>query len=149
MELRTQEVTVIEICIDGARVAVEKWRQFLLSPLGIYLYSTLTGAVGILILLMFFSMVLSPAALLILLPCIIAFNGAAAGYGLRDKCKSFPRIKTALTSIALLLSITGCTGIAVLQPWEPPITGLRSLLAIVFALSGTFFGAWIAKKKQG
>ncbi len=140
---------MIDICIDGAKVAVERWKQFLMSPLGIYLYSIITGTVGIIILLLFFSMVLSPAALLVLLPCIIiAFNGSTAGYGLLDKCSSFPRPATALASIALLLAIIGCTVIAVLQPWEPLISGLRSLLATLFALSGTFFGAWIAKKKR-
>ena len=139
---------MIDICIDGAKVAVERWKQFLMSPLGIYLYSIITGAVGIIILLLFFSMVLSPATLLVLLPCIIAFNGSTAGYGLLDKCSSFPRPATALASIALLLAIIGCTVTAVLQPWEPLISGLRSLLATLFALSGTFFGAWIAKKKR-
>ncbi|WP_319549924.1 hypothetical protein [Desulfogranum marinum] len=138
---------MIEMCIDGARTVVERWKQFLLSPLGIYLYSLITGAVGIVILLMFFSMVLSPAALLILLPGIIGFNGATAGYGLLDKCSSFPRPAIALTSISLLFAIIGCAVIAVLQPWEPPIAALRSLLATLFALSGTFSGAWIAKKK--
>lgn len=138
---------MIDICFDGARVVVERWKRFLLSPLGIYLYSSTTGAVGIAILLLFFSMVLSPAALLILLPCIIAFNGATAGYGLLNKCSSFPRPAIALASVALLLAIAGCAVIAVLQPWEPVIDGLRSLLAILFALSGTFFGAWIANKQ--
>lgn len=139
---------MIDICIDGARVAVERWKQFLLSALGIYLYSIITGAVGIVILLLFFSMVLSPAALLLLLPCIVAFNGAAAGYGLLDKYSNFPRPAVALASVALLLAIIGCTVIAVLQPWEPPIAGPRSLLATLFALSGTFCGAWIAKKNK-
>lgn len=140
---------MIDICIDGARVAVERWKRFFLSPLGIYLYSLATGAIGIAILLLFFSMVLSPAALLMLLPCIIAFNGATAGYGLLDKCSSFPRPAIALASVAILLAIIGCAVIAVLQPWEPVIDGLRSLLALLLALAGTFFGAWIAKKKQG
>lgn len=139
---------MIDMCFDGARVVVERWKQFLLSPVGVYLYSVVTGGLGIIILLVFLSMVLSPGALLILFPFIIAFNSASAGYGLVDKCSAFPRRKTALVTIAALCAATGCLAVTVLFPWEPLFDAVRYGLAAGASLTGVFFGAWIGGKNK-
>ncbi|WP_028585807.1 hypothetical protein [Desulfogranum mediterraneum] len=138
---------MIDICNNGTRLAGERWQQFLASPVGVYLYSVATAATGVIILLFFFSMVLSTGALLLLLPLIIAFNAAAAGYGLMDRCSAFPHPKMGLLSMSVLLAATGYLAIPVLFPWEPLLEASRAALSSGAALAGILFGAWIARKK--
>ncbi|WP_153306506.1 hypothetical protein [Desulfogranum japonicum] len=138
---------MIDICIDGARVVMERWRQFLLSPVGVYLYSLLTGSIGIVILMFFLSKVLSSGALLLLWPGIIAFNCASTGYGMINRLRSFPKANIALVSIAVLLTIVGIVSVVVLFPWESLFDWVRCVSGIVAAVGGTFFGSWIAAKK--
>ena len=38
---------MIDMCMDNARVAVERWKQFLQSPVGVYLYSVITGVIAL------------------------------------------------------------------------------------------------------
>ncbi len=139
---------MLDMCVDGARVAVERWRQFLLSPAGVYLYSLITGMIGVFILLFFLSKALSSAALLMLLPCIIAFNSASSGYGMINRHRSFPRAKPALFSIAALLAAAGCIASAYLFPWESVLNWVRWTVCTVAAMTGAFFGSWIAVKKH-
>ena len=52
-------------------------------------YSVLVGAVGTVILVAFFNMVVTPAASIKFLPVIIAFNAALTGYMVLEKTRSF------------------------------------------------------------
>ena len=140
---------MIDICTTGAQVMMEKLKQFMASPLGVFLYALVTGMVGIIILLAFLSMVVSPSVLPMILPGIIAFNAAAGGYSLVEKNEGetgFPKI--ALVAIAGLLTITGCSVLTLFCPWEPLVDGIRYLVSILSALVFTFFGAWIAGKSK-
>ncbi len=148
MEKGTRRIAMIDICVDGARVVVERWRQFLLSPMGAYLYSLLTGSIGIVILMFFLSKVLSSGALLLLWPGIIAFNCASAGFGMINKHRYFPKANIALLSIAALLTIVGILSVVVLFPWEPLFDWVRCVSGIIAAVGGTFFGSWVAAKKH-
>lgn len=139
---------MIDMCMDGARVVLERWNQFLLSRTGVFLYSAVTGAIGVALLLVFLSQVLSPGALFLLLPVIIGFNAASSGYGLADKWPGNSRKKIALVVLAAILTVVGCLGIALLYPWEKQIDALRMLVSCGAAVSGILFGAWIAGKKQ-
>jgi len=139
---------MIAVCMDGARVVMERWKQFLLSKTGVFLYSAATGAIGVAILLVFLSLVLSPGALFLLLPVIIGFNSASSGYGLADKWPAGSRKKIALVTLAVLFTAVGCLGVALLYPWEKQMDGFRILLSGGAAFGGILFGAWIAGKKQ-
>ncbi|MGB3212812.1 MAG: hypothetical protein WBB19_19080 [Desulforhopalus sp.] len=120
------------------------------SPLGVFLYGALTGVIGIAILLLFFSMVLSPSLLLFILPFIVAFNGAAGGYSLTDRVESgFPYQKLTLVCLAALLTVTGCSLITLFVPWEPLMDGGRYIISGLSTLVSTFFGSWIAAKSKG
>lgn len=134
--------------MDTARVMMERWKQFLLSPTGVYLYAVITSGIGVLILLGFFSLFLSPGALPLLMPLMIAFNAAGAGYGLLDKCQTFPRPAIALMSIAVVLALVGVVGLAYLQPWRSPFAPTMAIPALVGSVAATCFGAWIARKKH-
>ncbi|PID71616.1 MAG: hypothetical protein CSB34_06595 [Desulfobulbus propionicus] len=137
---------MIDVCMDGARVAVEKWRQFLLSPVGVYLYSMITGMGGIILLLVFFSMVLFPGGVLTLLPLIIAFNGASAGYGLMDKSAQDGSKIIALFAVGTSLFATGLVTALVLFPWETMLDTSHLVLNFGAALAGVYCGGWIAIK---
>ena len=140
---------MIDICTTGAQVMMEKLKQFMASPLGVFLYALVTGMVGIIILLAFLSMVVSPSVLPMILPGIIAFNAAAGGYSLVEKNKGEAGVpKIALVAIAGLLTITGCSVLTLFCPWEPLVDGIRYLVSILAALVFTFFGAWIAGKSK-
>ena len=108
---------MLEICINGAQEAMEKLKQFIRSPIGVFLSAFLTSLVGIVLLLAFLSMVFSPSALMLILPGIIAFNGAAGGYSLTDKTEGvFPHKKKILICLTALLTVTGCTVITLFCP---------------------------------
>lgn len=140
---------MLETCTHGAQEAMEKLKQFMTSPTGVFLSAVLTGVVGIVILLAFFSMVFSPSGLLLILPGIIAFNGAAGGYSLTDKGEHFfPYRKTALVCLAALLTATGGTVITLFCPWEPFVDTERYLISGLSAVIFTFLGSWIADKSR-
>lgn len=139
---------MIDTYTNGAQVTVEKIKQFIASPTGIFLYAFITGAIGMVILLVFLAMVLSTSALPMALPVIIAFNCAAGGYSITDKGQTTGFAKKQLTTLALLLTFSGCTAIVFFCPWEPLFAADRYLIASASALLGTFFGAWIARKNK-
>lgn len=140
---------MIEICQNGVKNTMGRIKQFTTSPTGIFLYSLVTGAMGIIILLTFFSMLFTSSALTILLPVIVAFNSAAGGYGFVDKTASnIPNQKLVLFSIAVLLTLTGCFFINLFNPWEPLLDGWRYLVSFASALFSTFFGGWLAVKNR-
>jgi hypothetical protein len=140
---------MLEICINGAQEVMERLKQFMKSPIGVFLSAALTGVVGIVLLLAFLSMVFSPSSLLLILPGIIGFNGAAGGYSLTDKTEgAFPHRKIALICLATLLTATGCSVITLFCPWEPLVDGGRYLISGVSTLIFTFFGSWIADKSK-
>lgn len=140
---------MIDECYNGARYTVDKIKEFTASPLGVLLYSLVTGVIGIIILLGFISLVLSPSALTPILPVIIAFNGAASGYSLIDRGTiNFPHRKSVLVLIAALLTITGCSVITLFCPWEPLFHPTRYLIVGLSTTVFTFFGAWIAVKSN-
>lgn len=140
---------MIDICTTGAQVMMEKLKQFMASPFGLFLYSLVTGVVGIIILLAFLSMVLSPSVLPLILPGIIAFNAAAGGYSIIEKYQgAFPFGKLTLFAIALVLTAAGCTILTFFCPWEPLFDVYRYLVAGLAALVFTFIGAWIGSKSK-
>ncbi len=140
---------MIEICINGAQGTMEKLKNFMASPTGLFLSAFVTGLVGIVLLLAFLSMVIAPSALLLILPGIIAFNGAAGGYSLTEKTEgAFPKKKIALSCLAALLTVTGCSVITLFCPWEPLLDGGRYLISGLSTLTFTFFGSWIADKSK-
>ncbi len=140
---------MIDICTNGAKHTMDRIKQFSSSPSGIFLYSLVTGIVGIIILLTFFSMLFAGSILTVLLPVIVGFNSAAGGYGFVDKRGSdTPYQKLPLFSIAVLLALTGCFLITLFNPWEPLLDGWRYLISTTTALFSTFFGAWLAVKTR-
>jgi len=139
---------MIDVYTHGAQITVEKIKQFVASPLGVFLYAFITGAIGIVLLLGFSSMIWSSTALVTILPAIIAFNCAAGGYSLIDKNKTETLPKVALILLAGLLTITGCSIIIVFCPWEFLFDLNRYLISATAAAIFTFFGAWIAWKSK-
>lgn len=140
---------MLNICVDNARVTMENLKQVLACPLGIFLYAVLSGMVGIVILLVFFSMVFAESALPVVLPFIISFNAATSGFYLVDKGGlGFPQLRISLIVISGLLVVTGCFALTVLLPWESMFDGVRYLITGVPVLVCTFFGAWIGSKNK-
>lgn len=140
---------MIDICTSGAKHTMDRIKQYSSSPTGIFLYSLVTGIVGIIILLTFFSMLFAGSMLTLILPVIVGFNSAAGGYGFVDKRGSdTPYQKLPLFGIAVLLAITGCFFITFIIPWEPLLDGWRYLITTTSALFSTFFGAWLAVKTR-
>lgn len=140
---------MLENCMNGAQEVVEKLKQFIASPRGVFLSAFVSGLVGIVLLLAFLSMMLSPSALLFFLPAIISFNGAAGGYSLTDKTEgAFPHKKIALICLAALLTAAGGSVITLFCPWEPLVDGSRYLISGVSTLICTFLGSWIADKSR-
>ena len=130
--------------LKGAQVTVEKIKQFVASPTGVFLYAYITGAIGIVLLLGFASMIWSATALPSILPAIIAFNCAAGGFSLIDKNKAATVPKISLILLTTLLTITGCSIIIVFCPWESFFNLNRYLISAIAAMIFTVFGAWIA-----
>lgn len=134
---------------NGVQLTVEIVKQFMRSPVGVFLYALVTGVVGIIILLAFLSMVFSASALPLILPVIIAFNSAAAGFSLIDKAAAeVGGRKLVLAVMALLLTIAGCTIITLFCPWEALFETSRYLISGLSALVFTAIGAWIGTKSK-
>lgn len=140
---------MLDIAVDSARVVQENMKRAMASPVGIFMYAALSGMVGIVILLAFFSMLMSRPILAMILPVIISFNAASSGYCLIDKGgRDFPRLKISLIAISILLAGTGCFVLSVMLPWESMTEGFRYLVSGVSALIFAFFGAWIGFKSE-
>ena len=140
---------MIDMCTTRAQLSLEWIKAFTRTPFGIFLHSALTAVVGIIILMAFFAMALSPTALKILVPAIIGFNAAVAGYNIIDKGGvRYPWKKTCLTLMALILAITGCLALFLLYPWDATLNIGRYLFSGTTALALTFFGAWLAAKSK-
>jgi len=140
---------MLNICVDNARVTMENLKQVLACPLGIFLYAALSGMVGIVILLVFFSMVFAESALPVAFPFIISFNAATSGFYLVDKGGlRFPYLRISLVVLSGMLTVTGCISIAVLLPWESMMDGTRYIVSGLSALVFSFFGAWIGSKSK-
>lgn len=133
---------------NGAQLTVEKIKQFIASPIGVFLYAFITGAIGIILLLGFASMIWSATTLPTILPAIIAFNCAAGGFSLIDKNKAATLPKISLILLTTLLTITGCSIIVVFCPWESFFDIHRYLVSAIAAMIFTIFGAWIAWKSK-
>ncbi len=136
---------MIDICITGAQLSLERMKALARTPLGIFLHTAFTANVGIIILMVFFAMVVSPTALKILLPGIIGFNSAMAGFNIINKGGIlFPWKKFCLIAMAAILGVTGCLAFFVLYPWEPVFDKGRCLASGGSALALMFLGAWLA-----
>ncbi len=119
------------------------------SPLGSYISTLISGVVGIVLLLTFFSMLLSPAITLLTLPMVVSFNCAMCGYSITEKKSERTNLrKVTLLSFAAILTITGCSLVTILYPWEPLLAGMRYLYTGSFAVVFSFFGAWLAIKNR-
>lgn len=142
-------MSMLNICVDTARVTIESIKQVFASPLGIFLYAALSGMIGVVILLAFFSMVLAESALPVLLPFVISFNGATSGFYLVDKGGDrFPHLRISLVGISCLLVVSGCFVLTILLPWESMLDGTRYLITGAAAVFFSFFGAWIGSKSK-
>lgn len=140
---------MIDVYTNGVQLTVEKIKQLAATPVGVFLYAFVTGAVGIVILLAFLSLFVSTAALPMVLPALIAFNCAAGGYSIVSKEEvNKPLPKISLFCIALFLTITGCIAILFFCPWESLVNVNRYIICGSAALIFTFFGAWIASKNN-
>lgn len=139
---------MIDIYTNGAQLTVEKIKHFMASSTGIFLYAFITGAIGIVLLLGFASMIWSATALPTLLPAIIAFNCAAGGFSLIDKNKTATLPKISLILLTALLTITGCSIVVVFCPWESLFDVNRYSISAIAAIIFTIFGAWIASKNK-
>lgn len=139
---------MIDIYTNGAQLTVEKIKQFAASPTGVFLYAFITGAIGIILLLGFASMIWSAPTLPTILPAIIAFNCAAGGFSLIDKNKAATLPKISLILLTTLLTITGCSIIIVFCPWESLFDVNRYGISAIAAIISTVFGAWIASKNK-
>ncbi len=124
-------------------------RNCIHSPLGSYISTLFTGVLGIVLLLTFFSTILSPAITLLTLPMVVSFNCAMCGYSItekRTKRNNLPRIP--LLNVAAILTIVGCSIVTLFYPWEPLMDGMRYLITGSCAVVFSFFGSWIAIKNK-
>ena len=112
--------------------------------------SILSGIVGIVILVVFLNMLVSPVDSVSFLPFIVAFNAAATGYMVIDKTRSCFRFKRSVAVFAgAMTTIVGCaclnylslqiTGLFFISPAE-----LLSML-IVGCIAGWLGGALAIK----
>ena len=127
---------------------VEKLKSLFVTPIGVFLYTVVTEIVGMLILLMFLSTVLASQLLPVVIPAIIALNGAAGGYRIGNSATVAAWRKAALASSAVLLTFSGYLAIAFFCPWEPILNWARFLVWGLTALVFTFFGSWIARENN-
>ena len=122
-----------------------KIKNMFASPIGFFLHTVVSEIVGMLILLMFLSTVAELQVLPMIIPVIIAFNGAAGGYRLGGSEIVAKWRKTALMASAVMLTLFGCVASIVFCPWEP-LAISRSLVWVLTAVVFTFFGSWIARE---
>ncbi len=140
---------MLDFYVDSARVALENVKKAFSTPVGIFIYALVTGMVGVVLLLFFFSMIFSGSALAMTLPAILAFNGASCGYGIVDKGgEDFPRLSIALIVISLLLFVTGYVTLHLLVPWESFTGAIRLLISGFLVVIFSYFGTWIARKNK-
>ncbi len=140
---------MLDFYVDSARVAIENVKKAFATPFGIFVYSAATGMMGVVILMFFFSMLLSGSSLAMALPVILAFNGACCGYGIIDRGGAdFPRLTMALIVISLLLLATGYVVLGLLVPWESFTGGIRLFISGCLVVGFSFFGTWIARKNK-
>ena len=140
---------MLDFYMDSARVALENVKKAFSTPFGIFIYALVTGMVGGVLLLFFFSMIFSGSSLAMTLPPILAFNGASCGYGIVDKGgEDFPRLTVALGVISLMLLVTGYVVLGLLVPWESFISTIRLLISGFLVVSFSYFGTWIARKNK-
>jgi hypothetical protein len=140
---------MIDICSAGAEVSLNRLKLIARKPIGIFLYAAVTGSIGVVILVVFFAMVISPFTLAILLPAIIGFNGAVAGYNIIDKGGiQYPWKKSCLAITAAILALTGVLSLSLLYPWDAALNAGRYLFSGGAALALTFFGSWLAVKNK-
>jgi hypothetical protein len=139
---------MIDIYRDAVRLATHQWSLFLRSPAGIYLYSLVTGIMGIAILLFFSAMVFSAEAVDMLLPLIVAFNSASSGFALIDRAAEPLQSTYALRLfiLAILLAVTGLLGFFFLIPIIQAGILLHYIMVPALSLTAAFIGAWLAKK---
>ncbi len=140
---------MLDFYVDSARVALENVKKAFATPFGIFVYSAATGMMGVIILLFFFSMLLSGSSLAMALSVILAFNGACCGYGIVDRGgMDFPRLTMALVVISLLLLATGYIALGLLVPWESFTGSIRLLISGSLVIGFSFLGTWIARKNK-
>ncbi|RUM36296.1 MAG: hypothetical protein DSY57_05825 [Desulfobulbus sp.] len=140
---------MLDFYVDSARVAIENIKKAFATPMGVFVYSAVTGMIGVVILLFFFSMLLAGSSLATALPAILAFNGACCGYGIVDRGGTdFPRLTMVLVIISLLLLATGYAALGLLVPWESFTGGIRLLISGCLVVGFSFFGTWIARKNK-
>lgn len=139
---------MIDTYTNGAQTVVDKLKQFMASPAGIFLYSSVTGVVGVVILLFFLSMFMAPNGLLLALPAVVGFNAAASAFSIRDKNKESVPHKFTYLATAALITLTGCLTILLFCPWETLFDANRYFQSGVSALIFSGAGAWIAGKAK-
>jgi hypothetical protein len=140
---------MIAICVHGAEMITEKIKKFLASPLGAFIYALVTGMVGIFILVAFFTMILTPSAIVLALPAMVAFNSAAGGYSIAEKQRGEFRYPwPALIVLSLVLSAVSGVAIVMFYPWESLWEGTRYLITGLFAMVFSYIGAWIGGKSK-
>ncbi len=138
----------MDTSLNGAQTVVDTLKQFMASPIGIFLYATVTGVVGVLILLFFLSMIMGPNGLLLVLPAIVGFNSAASAFSLKDRNKTGSPHTFTYIATAALITLTGCIAILLFCPWEGLFDANRYFQSGLSALLFTFVGAWIAGKAK-
>lgn len=142
-------VNMLGTTVNRTKSIVGNIKQIFASPLGIFIYAALSGMIGIVILLAFFSLFLSGSTLALIQPAIIAFNAANSGYCTVSKGgENLPRFRISLIAITVLLTLTGYFSIPVFSPWESISNGMCHLISGLSALIFSFFGAWIAIKSK-
>ncbi len=140
---------MLDFYVDSARVAIENVKKAFATPFGIFVYFAVTGVMGVVILMFFFSMLLSGSSLAMALPVILAFNGACCGYGIVDRGRTdFPLLSPAIVVISLLLLATGYAVLDLLVPWESFTGAIRLLISGSLVVGFSFFGTWIAHKNK-
>lgn len=138
----------MEMCENYARVLVAMIRGFFMSPVGMFLYAAVTGTIGILILLMFLSLLIAPGDLVIFLPFIVAFNAAASGFAVTGKGVVFRWKKTIFLALAALLTLAGCFLITLFCPWESIWLAERWFSTALFSSIAIWLGGWVGDKSS-
>lgn len=140
---------MIEIWTIWAQTGLEKLTAWGRTPFGAFLQTALTSIAGIIVLLVFLTMIFSPATLPVLLSGVIVFNAAIAGYALQEKGgRSIRDEGTRLFTMALLLCAAGCLSLFLMYPWLEFISVISLPVYIGFALAATYAGAWLEAKKH-
>ncbi|MEN8198874.1 MAG: hypothetical protein ABFR63_02260 [Thermodesulfobacteriota bacterium] len=149
MNSEQKRTDMLEMYTDGARVIEGTVKRGLASPMGIFAYAAVSGILGVLILMAFFSMLLSTSALVKILPIFIGFNAAASAYGIVEKGGPlFPRPILSMLTLSTLYALTEAVLVTVLLPWEPMVVCLHLLIGSLTALCFSYLGARLARKTR-